>query len=92
MLVDEVSVLISGERHAKLVEVGDGAPELDPVHQEHCDWDTLLQEMPQEHLLEVLRPIWNHLAAFLFALHHNRRKITRVRGLSSHGNRDRESR
>ena len=60
VLVDQLGMPVPAQQDGKVVEPGDDALELDPVHQEHGHRRLVLSHMVQEHVLNVLRLLIGH--------------------------------
>jgi hypothetical protein len=54
VFVDELRVSIAPEQYAEVIEPGDHALQLDPVHQKDREWSLVLADVVEKGILQVL--------------------------------------
>src|SRR5207247_1895357 len=66
VLVDELRMAVPPQQHAEIIEPGDHALQLHPVHQEDGEWGLVLSHVIEEGILQILRAIGRHYRCSVF--------------------------
>ena len=67
MLVDQLRMTVTAQKHAEIVEGGDNARQLDAVDQKNRELNLLLTNGIEEKILKVLRTFRHGAASFFIA-------------------------
>jgi hypothetical protein len=60
MFIYELPVTVPAQQHAKIVEPGYDALQLDTVHQKNCERRFIFSNVIEKRILKILRPVRRH--------------------------------